>query len=87
MLGSGVSAFAHVASDVSLSPNPNDVIPPVIAFTRNALASANKEAGLKSFVLTSSSAATSTARPGQNFHIDATRWNEEAVKAAWAPPP
>lgn len=55
--------------------------------TKNALASAAKEPGLKSFVLTSSSTAATNAKPNQKFHIDTQLWNEEAIKDAWRPAP
>jgi nucleoside-diphosphate-sugar epimerase len=83
----GCKGFAHVASDLSFSSNPNEIITPVIEFTKNALASAAKEPGLQSFVLTSSSTAATNAKPNQKFHIDTSMWNDEAVKDAWRPPP
>jgi len=37
--------------------------------------------------LTSSSTAAASPQPNKKFVIDSKTWNEEAVKAAWAPPP
>ena len=44
-------------------------------------------AGIKRFVLTSSSTAASDPIPNVVFNIDTTTWNESSIKAAWAPPP
>ena len=45
------------------------------------------DAAIKAVVLTSSSWACATPIPNIKYHIDSDLWNEEAVKAAWAPPP
>jgi len=83
----GVAAFAHIASDLSFNGDPNQIVTPTIASVKNALASALKESGLKSFVLTSSSTAATKPYPNKEFHIDASTWNEADIEAAWAPPP
>ncbi|KAL8825860.1 MAG: hypothetical protein Q9170_007630 [Blastenia crenularia] len=83
----GVAGVAHVASDLSFSPNPHDVIPGVIAGAVNAASAAAKYPSIKRFVFTSSSAAAATAKPNVEFTITADDWNEEAVEKAWAPPP
>lgn len=83
----GCAAIAHTASDLSFSPDPNEIITPVIKATQRALEAAMKEPGIKSFVLTSSSTAATKANPDKKFHIDRNTWNEEEVKTAWAPPP
>lgn len=77
----------HVASDVSLSPDPNAVIPSVIKAVQNALTAAAAEPGLKAFVLTSSSTAAASTKLNTKFHINKESWNEEAVTQAWAPAP
>lgn len=69
------------------SPDPNVVIPTVITGALNALRSAAKEPGVKRFVLTSSSTAAYSPRPGVAFDITEKSWNEEAVAEAWADPP
>ncbi|KAL8646004.1 MAG: hypothetical protein Q9210_006386 [Variospora velana] len=83
----GVSGVAHVASDVSFSPDPNQVVPGVIAGALNAASAAAKQPSVKRFVYTSSSIALAGAKPDIEYHVDASQWNEEAVAAAWAPPP
>ncbi len=83
----GVSAVAHVASDLSFSPDPNAVIPGVIAGAINALSAAAKEPAVKRVVFTSSSAAILTARVNEEFTFTASDWNDSAVEKAWAPPP
>ena len=83
----GVSAVVHTASVLSFDKDPNTVIPATIAGTMAALKAAASEKGVKRFVYTSSSVAATLPKPGQRFHIDCNTWNEESVKAAWAPPP
>ncbi|KAH8693752.1 hypothetical protein BGW36DRAFT_383640 [Talaromyces proteolyticus] len=79
-----VAAVAHVASDVSLSADPNEVIPKVVNLAINALTAASKESSVKRFVLTSSAAATYIAVPeNQNVIVDETSYNDSAVKSAW----
>lgn len=82
-----MSAVAHVASDLSFSPNPHEVIPGVIAGAVNAVSAAAKQPSIKRFVYTSSSAAITAAKPGVEFTISTHRWNDEDVAKAWAPPP
>jgi nucleoside-diphosphate-sugar epimerase len=83
----GVSGIAHIASNVSADPNPNNVIPEVISWLNGILQSAAKEPSVKRFVYTSSSVAAANPKPGVEFIIDSNSWNEEAIKDAWAPPP
>ena len=83
----GVKGVCHVASDMSLSPDPNTVVPAVVAGARNAAASAAKEPGVLRFVYTSSSMAISAAKPGKKFTISTKNWNDESVEEAWRPPP
>lgn len=64
------------------------MIPVSIAGALNALKSAYSEPTVKRFVLTSSSTAAVSPRPGRPESIVAEgTWNEEAVTAAWAEPP
>ncbi|KAL8945604.1 MAG: hypothetical protein Q9222_007876 [Ikaeria aurantiellina] len=83
----GISAIAHVASDMSDSPDPNKVIPSVIAGALNVASSAAKQSSIKRFVYTSSSTAMTSPKLNQEYHISNTMWNEEDVAKAWAPPP
>lgn len=82
----GVAGIAHVASIVGLL-DPNQQIPGVVAGSLNAMKAAAKEPSVKAVVLTSSSWASATPVPNVRYHIDSNLWNEDAVKAAWAPPP
>ncbi|KAI9780429.1 MAG: hypothetical protein M1839_006703 [Geoglossum umbratile] len=83
----GAAGIAHVASIVTLSPDPNDVIPQSIAGTLNILASATNEPCVKSVVLTSSSTAMTMPKPNVELTIDENSWNDEVVPIALAPPP
>ncbi|KAL8666788.1 MAG: hypothetical protein Q9168_007416 [Polycauliona sp. 1 TL-2023] len=83
----GVTGIAHVASDMSDSPDPNVVIPSVIAGTRNALSAASKSPSLTRFVFTSSSTAILIPILNKSFTISTNQWNDLAVSEAWAPPP
>ncbi|KAL8895906.1 MAG: hypothetical protein Q9207_007957 [Kuettlingeria erythrocarpa] len=82
-----VSAIAHVASDLSFLPDPNAIIPGVIAGAINALSAAAKEPAVKRVVFTSSSTAILTARVNEEFTFTTSDWNDAAVEEAWAPPP
>lgn len=83
----GVSGIAHLASDVTLSPNPNQVIPTVIAGAVNAASAAAKNKDVKRFVYTSSSTAITEPRINVDYSVTIDQWNEDSVKKAWAPPP
>ena len=83
----GVKGVCHVASILSFSPDPNAVIPTVIAGARNAAASAKREGGVSRFVYTSSSTAITAPKPGKKFTVSVDNWNDEDVEAAWKPPP
>ena len=83
----GVSAVAHVASDMTFSPDPNAVIPLVLAGARNIAAAVSKQASITRFVYTSSSAALILPKPNHERTITTKDWDNEAVEIAWAPPP
>ena len=70
-----------------MNPNPYEVIPPVLAKLNAILTAAASTPTVTRFVLTSSSTALVSAKPNQKITITTSTWNEEAVKAAWAPPP
>ncbi|KAM4066442.1 NAD dependent epimerase/dehydratase family protein [Hirsutella rhossiliensis] len=84
----GVSAVIHVASILSFSPDPEQVIPGAVAGALNALKAAYKETSVKRFILTSSKDA---AAPHQSVEespvVTNESWNDGVVMAAWAPPP
>lgn len=83
----GASGFIHTAMPVMRDTDPNVSVPVVIRGTINALEAAAREPRMKRFVLTSSSGASTAPKPDRVFHIDKDLWNNEAVEAAWAPPP
>ncbi|KAL8763274.1 MAG: hypothetical protein Q9203_007427 [Teloschistes exilis] len=84
----GCSGIAHVASDLSFSPDPNVVVPPTLAGARNAASAAAKEPSIKRFVFTSSSVAIANSQLNDpSFHVTNTGWNDSAIEQAWAPPP
>ncbi|KAL8709192.1 MAG: hypothetical protein Q9220_006072 [cf. Caloplaca sp. 1 TL-2023] len=83
----GTSAVAHVASDMSDSPDPHKVIPSVIAGALNVASAASRQASIKRFVYTSSSTAMTCPLLNQPYTITNLMWNESDVAKAWAPPP
>lgn len=84
----GVAVVAHSASNMALDPNPNNVIPGVIAGALNALKAAFAEPSVKRFIYTSSSSAAVIADPAQTgINVTEETWNEVAIKQAWADPP
>jgi nucleoside-diphosphate-sugar epimerase len=76
----------HTASILSFSPDPNKVIPPTIAGVTTLLYAASREPSVKSFVFTSSSVASAGGllAPNRYFSIDASTWNDIAIKKAWS---
>ncbi|KAJ3541096.1 hypothetical protein NM208_g443 [Fusarium decemcellulare] len=83
----GVTIFAHMASDTSLNPNPNNVIPSKISNARNALKAAYGEPEVKRFVYTSSSAALYPVLDGPGLVVGQDTWNDFSIKEAWKEPP
>ncbi|KAG9521735.1 NAD(P)-binding protein, partial [Aureobasidium melanogenum] len=83
----GCQGVVHVASNISFSKNPNDVIPSVIAGVTHTLEAADKEPSVKRFVFTSSSTAATNPVPNKEFNIDENSWNQVAIDKAWAGPP
>jgi nucleoside-diphosphate-sugar epimerase len=78
----GTSAVVHVASVLSFSSVPEEVINPVLAGTLTALRSAAKTPSVKRFVLTSSSSAALFPKPDVKVFLDETTWNEESSALA-----
>ncbi|KAL1846458.1 hypothetical protein Plec18170_009184 [Paecilomyces lecythidis] len=80
----GVAGVVHVASDVSLKPDPKDVIPKAVEGALNVLKAAAKEPAVKRVVLTSSSSAALIPKPNvEGIVVTEETWNDAAVKAAW----
>lgn len=83
----GVAGVVHVASDLSMSPDPNKVIPATISGVRHALEAAAATETVTRVVYTSSAVSLPTFELGVTRHVTPNDWNTEAVKAAWAAPP
>jgi len=83
----GVYAVAHVASILSFDKDPAKVIPATVNATTSILNSCLAVPSIKRFVYTSSSVAVSMPKPNVPCSFDSSSWNEEDVKAAWAPEP
>ncbi|KAL0253257.1 hypothetical protein SLS55_010229 [Diplodia seriata] len=81
----GVSAFVHVASNVSFDADPAKVIPPAVGGAMNALKAANGEPSVKRYVLTSSSFAVSLPKPDTAVTVTKDTWNEESIRIAESP--
>ncbi|OQU99116.1 hypothetical protein CLAIMM_04798 [Cladophialophora immunda] len=80
----GVSGVVHIASDLSVSPDPNLVIPKVVAGSLNLMEAAATQPLIKSVVLTSSCAASYVIGSSSKTVIDRDTWNDAAVNAAWS---
>ncbi|KAG7287639.1 hypothetical protein NEMBOFW57_007152 [Staphylotrichum longicolle] len=72
---------------MTMDPDPNKVVTPMVAGTLNLLNAAAKQSTVKRFVLTSSCTAAASQKQGVGLTIDADSWNDEVVREAWAPPP
>jgi len=82
----GTSGVVHIATVANMSPNPYEVIPQTVQGALNAIESAAKEPGVKSFVYTSSVVAFAFAPPGKKVHVDSNSWSD-LKEMAYAPAP
>jgi nucleoside-diphosphate-sugar epimerase len=78
----GVEGVVHVASDMTFSSNPDDVIPPVLKAYNTLLEAAHSQKSIRRFVLTSSSLAIGSPNPGGKTtqHFEASKWNDASVE-------
>lgn len=83
----GVSAVIHTATNYTMDPDPNAVIPGSIKGTVNALTAAAQEQSVKRFVLTSSSASALIPKPNNPATVTTETWNDETVAYATRGPP
>lgn len=83
----GVSGIVHLASVLTFSSNPDEVIPPSVKGTLNILKSATQEPKVKSLVVTSSSTAACLPSVNKKATITKDSWNDFAVKKAYEPSP
>ncbi|KAJ5463745.1 NAD-dependent epimerase/dehydratase [Penicillium sp. IBT 31633x] len=82
----GVSGVAHVASDVTFSADPEQVIPWVVRAIHNVLEAASRHCDIQRVVLTSSAIAAVFPEPNkEGIVVREDSWNEEAIKGAWNP--
>ncbi|KAH8799742.1 hypothetical protein F5884DRAFT_847965 [Xylogone sp. PMI_703] len=79
----GVTGVVHVASDTTLKPDPDVIIPKVVAGTLNLLKSAAKYPNIRRVVLTSSSTALLIPKINEKRQVDSNTWNFESIQAAW----
>jgi nucleoside-diphosphate-sugar epimerase len=80
----GVSAIAHVASVVTFSPDPEEVIPQTVKGATGILEAALNEPSVREFVYTSSIVAATLVTPGNTTHVDDSTYNETAIELAWS---
>ncbi|KAL1644153.1 hypothetical protein SLS58_004433 [Diplodia intermedia] len=83
----GVSAVIHVASNVTLDPDPAKVFPTAVDGALSALKAANGERTVKRFVLTSSSFAASMANTDKEEVVTKESWNEKSGRTLEVDPP
>lgn len=83
----GVDGIVHVATDMSLSANPHEIITPIVKGVRDILRTAARGTSVKRFVLMSSNRAVSNVIIGEEVTLDASMWNESAIERAWRPAP
>lgn len=76
----GVSGIVHLASIVTFSADPEEVIPPTVKGTLNALKAASTEPKVKSFVYTSSSTAALSPVANEKIIVTKDTWNDAAVE-------
>ena len=83
----GCDAVIHLASDMTFSPDPNEVVTPVVRGMKYILRSAAKQPSVKRFVLTSSSTAVLLPSHDKPLRVSKDTWNDASVEKAWTPPP
>ncbi|CAI7598102.1 hypothetical protein PCG10_009129 [Penicillium crustosum] len=82
----GVSGVAHVASDVTFGPNPEEVVPWVLRATHNVLEAASRHSDIRRVVMTSSAvAALFPPTNKEGIVVREDTWNDEAIKQAYNP--
>ncbi len=81
----GVSAIILTATKLPGPIDPQDIVPETIASVTNILESASRESSVKRVVYTGT--IPIVMKPGERYKNDANTWADEAVAAAFAPPP
>ncbi|KAL4996704.1 hypothetical protein BDV10DRAFT_186942 [Aspergillus recurvatus] len=81
----GVQGVAHIASDLSMNPNPEQVVPQMVQGVLNALEVANRQPQIKRVVYTSSSTAAFLSVPNkEGVRITKDTWHDASIEAAWS---
>ena len=86
----GVSGIVHLASVLTFSNVPDEVIPGSVKGTLNILKAATTEPKVKSLVVTSSSTAVLIPEPNKKVVVTKDSWNEavlERVRTSSPPDP
>lgn len=83
----GVNGVVHLASILTFSTDPKEVVEPSVKGTLNVFKSATREPKIKSFVYTSSSAACLLPMPDKKVKITKDTFNDIAIEAAYKPNP
>jgi nucleoside-diphosphate-sugar epimerase len=81
----GVSGIVHLASVLTFSTDPEEVVGPSVRGTLNLFKSATTEPKVKSLVFTSSSTACLLPVPNTKIKITKDTFNDIAVEAAYRP--
>ncbi|KAL4908693.1 hypothetical protein BDW74DRAFT_166283 [Aspergillus multicolor] len=81
----GVQGIAHVASDLSMNRDPEQVVPQMVQGVRNALEAAAKQPQVQRVVYTSSSTAAFISVPNkEGVRITRDTWHDTSIDAAWS---
>ncbi|KAH8806075.1 hypothetical protein F5884DRAFT_681009 [Xylogone sp. PMI_703] len=83
----GVSVIVYVASIMTFKPDPHEVITPCVDGVKSILNAATMEPSVQRFVFTSSIVAAAIPMAGVDTHVERNTFCDDAVQAAWAPPP
>ena len=75
----GCDGVIHLASVVTFSPDPNEVVPQTVAGATNVLKSAMKAGTVKRVVYTSSSVAATLPILDKKFAIGKETWNQDSI--------
>lgn len=80
-----VDAIILTATPLPGPVDPNDIVPQTVAYAENVAKSALASQTVKRIVWTGS--IPIVFKPGVTYKQDRNTWADDAVKAAWAPPP
>ncbi|KAG5818956.1 hypothetical protein H9Q74_000250 [Fusarium xylarioides] len=81
----GVDGVVHMAMNLDMNPQNQDVIEDTINSNLYLLEAAAKVPSVKSVVITSSLAACALPTTGEPYKIDATTWNTDAIEKTFKP--